>query len=314
MIRPSNRASIRNISDYSPFGVQLSERTISGDGYRYGYQGSEKDDEVKGDGNSYTTEFRQLDPRVGRWIMIDPKTVLTPWESPYVSMADNPILYNDPNGDFIPLITGLIGAAGGAIYGLATGKSGKQIAALATGGFVAGATLGIGTLVVAGAGGVAAIGGASAAYILGGSSIVGGILGNITEQAIDNFGTNKHIDKDDVLLSGVFGIPDAVVGGASGKVSKGLFKTAQSKMAKEASSKALNKFQKEIKKDLIEKGLSTGKASRLANNARKQLVKDLKTKQNATDLVIRVSKNATEIKTVTATVAVDTEVKEKIKQ
>ncbi|MEY3199065.1 MAG: hypothetical protein RJA13_1023 [Bacteroidota bacterium] len=33
------RASIRNISDYSPFGVQLSERTISGDGYRFGFQG-----------------------------------------------------------------------------------------------------------------------------------------------------------------------------------------------------------------------------------------------------------------------------------
>ena len=52
MIRPSNRASIRNISDYSPFGVQLSERTISSDGYRFGFQGQEGDDEIIGSANS----------------------------------------------------------------------------------------------------------------------------------------------------------------------------------------------------------------------------------------------------------------------
>ena len=67
--------------------------------YRYGYQGSEKDDEIKGEGNSYTTHFRQLDPRVGRWLSIDPKA--TAWESPYVSMGNNPIIYNDRLGDTI---------------------------------------------------------------------------------------------------------------------------------------------------------------------------------------------------------------------
>lgn len=67
--------------------------------YRYGYQGSERDDEAKGKGNSYTTHFRQLDPRLGRWLSIDPKA--TPYESPYVSMGDNPILYNDVLGDKI---------------------------------------------------------------------------------------------------------------------------------------------------------------------------------------------------------------------
>ena len=67
--------------------------------YSYGYQGSEKDDEVKGEGNSYTTHFRLLDPRVGRWLSIDPKS--TAWESPYVSMGNNPIMNNDPLGDTI---------------------------------------------------------------------------------------------------------------------------------------------------------------------------------------------------------------------
>ena len=93
----SGRVGIRNISDYSPFGVLLKERTVESDEFRRGYQGSEKDDEVKGNGNNYTTLFRQLDPRIGRWWSIDPKVL--EYESPYVSMGDNPILFNDVLGD-----------------------------------------------------------------------------------------------------------------------------------------------------------------------------------------------------------------------
>ncbi|MDC3220607.1 hypothetical protein OAT71_02215 [Flavobacteriales bacterium] len=47
-------------------------RSRNTDAYRYGYQGSEKDDEIAGNGNSYTTFFRQLDPRLGRWFSPDP--------------------------------------------------------------------------------------------------------------------------------------------------------------------------------------------------------------------------------------------------
>ncbi len=69
-------------------------------GFRYGFNsGSERDDEIKGAGNSYTTYFRQLDTRLGRWLSIDPKTQTTPWESTYASMGNNPIWANDPMGD-----------------------------------------------------------------------------------------------------------------------------------------------------------------------------------------------------------------------
>ncbi len=64
--------------------------------YRYGFQGYEKDDEVSGEGNSYTTEFRQYDPRIFRWKSIDP--MYKAFESPYVAMGNNPILYVDPDG------------------------------------------------------------------------------------------------------------------------------------------------------------------------------------------------------------------------
>ena len=88
---------IRTCSDYSPFGVELDGRTVSG-GYRFGFQGSEKDNEFKGNGNSYTTEFRQLDPRLGRWLSVDPLFAKFSWQSPYVSLDNNSILLLDKLG------------------------------------------------------------------------------------------------------------------------------------------------------------------------------------------------------------------------
>lgn len=69
----------------------------SGD-YRYGFNGMEMDNEVKGQGNSYTTEFRQYDPRVGRWLSLDPLMADYPWHSAYVAFDNNPIYYADPTG------------------------------------------------------------------------------------------------------------------------------------------------------------------------------------------------------------------------
>jgi len=80
----------------------------AGSGYRYGFNGAEKDNEIKGEGNSYTTEWRQYDPRLGRWLSPDPLMSQFPGWSPYVFAFDNPIWLNDPNGDAPPTIKEII--------------------------------------------------------------------------------------------------------------------------------------------------------------------------------------------------------------
>jgi RHS repeat-associated protein len=66
--------------------------------YRFGYNGMEVDNEVSGNGNSYSTEFRQYDPRLGRWKSLDPLMAQFPWQSPYCAFDNNPVFYNDPLG------------------------------------------------------------------------------------------------------------------------------------------------------------------------------------------------------------------------
>ena len=51
--------------------------------YRYGFQGQEKDDELKGKGNSINYTFRMHDPRVGRFFAVDPLEKEYPFYSPY---------------------------------------------------------------------------------------------------------------------------------------------------------------------------------------------------------------------------------------
>jgi len=66
-----------------PFGMLVPNRHGSSNSYRYGFQGQEKDDEIKGEGNSLNYTFRMHDPRVGRFFAVDPLFKEYPWNSPY---------------------------------------------------------------------------------------------------------------------------------------------------------------------------------------------------------------------------------------
>lgn len=69
----------------------MAERSFSSPSYRYGFNGAEKTDEVKGEGNHYDLGFRNYDPRLGRMFKIDPRTTEYPWQSPYVYHRNSPI-------------------------------------------------------------------------------------------------------------------------------------------------------------------------------------------------------------------------------
>jgi RHS repeat-associated protein len=51
--------------------------------YRYGFQGQEKDDEIKGEGNAVNYKYRMHDPRLGRFFATDPLEIQYPFYSPY---------------------------------------------------------------------------------------------------------------------------------------------------------------------------------------------------------------------------------------
>ncbi|WP_264559115.1 polymorphic toxin type 43 domain-containing protein [Flavobacterium sp. N2270] len=79
-------------NDYPTFGMLVPNRHGSSSAYRYGFQGQEKDDELKGEGNSLNYTFRMHDPRVGRFFAVDPLTHKYPHYTPY-SFSGNKVIH-----------------------------------------------------------------------------------------------------------------------------------------------------------------------------------------------------------------------------
>jgi RHS repeat-associated protein len=83
-------ADVIMYSDYYPYGMVMPKRHGNAD-YRYGFQGQELDDEVKGNGNSVNYKYRMHDPRVGRFFAVDPLTSEYPHYTPY-SFSGNKVI------------------------------------------------------------------------------------------------------------------------------------------------------------------------------------------------------------------------------
>ncbi len=79
-------------------GIKEREWKDSSFGYRFGFNGMEKDDEVKGTGNSYDFGARIYDSRLGRWMSTDPLFKKYPSNSPYFGLGNNPICFFDYDG------------------------------------------------------------------------------------------------------------------------------------------------------------------------------------------------------------------------
>jgi len=83
--------------------------------YRFGMNGMEKDNEVYGEGNSYTAEYWQYDSRLGRRWNRD--VVIKSWRSPYDAFSNSPIRKVDPSGD-----DDFYNEKGQLVYSTATGN------------------------------------------------------------------------------------------------------------------------------------------------------------------------------------------------
>lgn len=74
----------------------VSRQFSAGSAYRYGFNGKENDNELKGIGNSLDFGARIYDPRIGNWFSTDP--VVKPWLSSYQYASNNPVNLSDPDG------------------------------------------------------------------------------------------------------------------------------------------------------------------------------------------------------------------------
>jgi len=98
-------------------------RSFNSGDYRYGVNGKEKDDEIKGSENSLDFGARIYDPRLGRWMSGDFASSMYPYHTPYCFVANNPMIYKEVDGNFFGLIIGgIIGGVGNAIVAACNGE------------------------------------------------------------------------------------------------------------------------------------------------------------------------------------------------
>jgi RHS repeat-associated protein len=86
------RADVISAQDYYAFGMIMPGRKFSAGGsYRFGFNGKEEDDDVKGDGNQQDYGMRIYDARLGRFLSVDPITEKYPELTPYQFASNRPI-------------------------------------------------------------------------------------------------------------------------------------------------------------------------------------------------------------------------------
>lgn len=93
-----NTPDVLAYNEYYPFGMLVPNRHASSTAYRYGFNGKEKDDEVKGEGLQIDYGFRIYDPRVSKFLSVDPLAQSFPWYTPYQFAGNKPIAAIDLDG------------------------------------------------------------------------------------------------------------------------------------------------------------------------------------------------------------------------
>jgi RHS repeat-associated protein len=90
---------IVSASDYYPFGMVSRVATATtGKNYRFGFNGKENDNDVKGWGNQQDYGMRIYDPRIGRFLSVDPLRQEFPWYTPYQFAGNDVVRSVDLDG------------------------------------------------------------------------------------------------------------------------------------------------------------------------------------------------------------------------
>lgn len=85
-------------TDYYAFGSPMPGRQFNAGNYRYGFNGKENDNEVKGTGNQQDYGMRIYDPRLGKFLSVDPIGMSFPYYSPFHFGGNSPISHIDLDG------------------------------------------------------------------------------------------------------------------------------------------------------------------------------------------------------------------------
>lgn len=95
----SNEMGYLQSLGYDSFGMITVGRSWEvGSEFRYGFNGKESDSETYGNGNIYDYGFRIYNPRLGKFLSVDPLTSSFPWFTTYQFAGNAPIWAVDLEG------------------------------------------------------------------------------------------------------------------------------------------------------------------------------------------------------------------------
>ncbi|MEZ4775865.1 MAG: RHS repeat-associated core domain-containing protein [Bacteroidia bacterium] len=95
---PQSSANLpRSTKAQGPWG-EFDKRSLNLGDYRFGFNGKESDGETYGTGNIYDYGFRIYNPRLGKFLSVDPLSPEYPWYTPYQFAGNKPVNSVDLDG------------------------------------------------------------------------------------------------------------------------------------------------------------------------------------------------------------------------